>query len=158
MNLVLEEQEVPQKDARNISNNDTHLLGSLMLNAYLDTIDYNGESLEDAVSEIQATINGKYGPFMDKCSFLIERDGKAISASIITWFDEEKKPLLAFSMTHPDFKNQGLGTYLLKKSINALLEEGYRELYLVVTDGNKPALHLYEKLGFKRIKETHSDK
>ena len=154
MKLTLEKQEVPiKKNTRNISSNDIHILGSLMLDAYRDTIDYNGESLEDAISEVQATFDGKYGLFIGKCSFIIERDGKATSASIITWFDKVKKPLLAFLMTHPDFKNQGSGTYLLKKSINALLDEGYHELHLVVTDGNTPAEHLFKKMGFQKIEE-----
>lgn len=158
MCLTLERQEISEKwNARNISKGDTHILGSLMLNAYKGTIDYAGENIEDAISEIQASLNGKYGPFMDKCSFLIERDGKVISASIITWFDEVKKPLLAFSMTHPNFKNQGFGTYLLKKSINALLDDGNHELYLVVTDGNMPAQHLFEKMGFQKIGDTQNE-
>lgn len=153
MKLVLERQEVTQKkNTRNISNNDSLLLGSLMLDAYRNTIDYNGESLEDAIYEVQATVDGKYGPFMEECSFLMERNGIAISSSIITWFDKVKGPLLAFLMTHPEFKNQGLGTYLLKKSINALLDDGYEELYLVVTEGNKPAQHLFKKMGFHNVR------
>ena len=150
MNLVLEKQKVIHKEnIRNISNKDTHILGSLMLNAYRGTIDYDGESLDDAISEVQATLEGKYGPFLEKCSFLIEEDKKAISASIITWFDEVKKPFLAFLMTHPKYKNQGHGTYLLKRSINVLLDDGYKELYLVVTNGNRPAQHLFKKMGFQ---------
>jgi len=159
MKLVLEKQEVPtKKNTRNISSYDIHLLGSLMLDAYRDTIDYNGESLEDAISEVQATLDGKYGPFIEKCSFIIEREGKAISASIITWFDKVKKPLLAFLMTHPDFKNHGFGTYLLKKSINALLDDGYYELHLVVTEGNPPAEQLFKKMGFQKIEQKQNEK
>ncbi|UCE36447.1 MAG: GNAT family N-acetyltransferase [Thermoplasmata archaeon] len=151
MCLALKKQEISETwNARNISKEDIRILGSLMLNAYKGTIDYDGESIEDAISEIKATLNGKYGPFMEKCSFLMEESQKGISAIIVTWFDELKKPLLAFSMTHQEYKNQGFGTYLLKKSINALLDEDYHELYLVVTDGNMPALHLYEKMGFQK--------
>ncbi len=89
---------------------------------------------------------------------MVERDGKAISVSIITWFDKVKNPLLAFLMTHPEYKNHGFGTYLLKKSINALLDDGYYELYLVVTDGNKPAEHLFKKMGFQKIEEKQNEK
>ena len=150
MKLVLEKQKVTRRDnIRNISNEDAHLLGSLMLDAYKDTIDYEGESLEDAVSEVQATLNGKYGPFLEKSSFLAEKDGKAISLSIVTRFGEVKNPLLAFSMTHPEYKNQGFASYLLKRTINALLDDDFNELYLVVTEGNKPALHLFKKMGFQ---------
>ncbi len=69
-----------------------------------------------------------------------------MSAIILTLWKE--KPLLAYSMTHPDFKSRGMATYLLKSAINALLTFGYKELFLVVTDGNAPAQHVYEKVGF----------
>jgi ribosomal protein S18 acetylase RimI-like enzyme len=55
-------------------------------------------------------------------------------------------------MTNPRFKNHGMAGFLLKKSINSLLEERSTELYLVVTKGNDSAQHLYEKLGFQEIK------
>jgi GNAT superfamily N-acetyltransferase len=159
MKLVLKKQEVSHKnDIRNISNKDVHILGSLMLDAYKDTIDYDGESMDDAISEVQATLDGKYGPYLDKCSFLIEKDKKAISASIITLFDKVNNPLLAFLMTHPDYKNQGLGTYLLKLGINALLDDGYKELSLFVTEGNKPAQHLFNKMGFQETEEKQNKK
>lgn len=154
MKLVLEKQKLyHKKGTRNISNKDSYFLGSLMLNAYKDTIDYEGESLEDAISEVKATLNGKYGRFMEDCSYLIEKDGKAISTSIITWFDEIDNPFLVFLMTHPRHKNHGLATYLLKKSINALLHDGHSELYLVVTKGNEPAEQVFKKIGFQIIKE-----
>ena len=61
------------------------------------------------------------------------------------------KPLLSFSMTHPSLKNQGYSTKLIKHSINSLINNRYDELYLVVTEGNDPAQHLYYKLGFIKI-------
>jgi ribosomal protein S18 acetylase RimI-like enzyme len=148
MKLLLKEQEFKRSwECRNISVRDIRCLGILMLESYRGTIDYEGETEEDAISEIRETINGKYGPLLEECSFVIE-DEQALSACIITWSEKEKLPLLAFSMTHPDFKNQGMATFLLKKSINALLAEGYKKLYLVVTEGNLEAQHLYEKMGF----------
>jgi predicted GNAT family acetyltransferase len=150
MKLALKEQKVEKSwKCRNISAKDMRSLGMLMLESYRGTIDYDGETEEDAISEIRETINGKYGALLEQCSFLVEEDGQALSSCIITWSEKEKLPLLAFSMTHPDFKNQGMAAFLLKKSISALLAQGYKELYLVVTDGNVEAQHLYEKMGFQ---------
>lgn len=150
MKLRLKKQEFKRSwRCRNISAEDTRSLGVLMLRSYQGTIDYEGETQEAAISEIRETINGKYGPLLERCSFLVEEDEQAVSACIITWSEKENLPLLAFSMTHPDFKNQGMATFLLKKSINALLAQGYKELYLVVTEGNLDARHLYEKIGFQ---------
>lgn len=149
MKLLLRKQEFTKSwDCRNISKSDINSLGVLMLESYRDTIDYEGETLEDAISEIRETFNGKYGPLLERCSFILEEDGQALSACIITFFEEMKLPLIAFSMTHPDFKNKGMATFLLKKSINSLITQGYEQLYLVVTEGNISAQHLYEKVGF----------
>ncbi len=91
----------------------------------------------------------KFGVFQELCSFAIEEEGRLSSAILVTLLHE--KPLVAFSMTHPDFKNRGMATYLLKSAINALLTFGYKDLFLVVTDGNEPAQHLYEKVGFAPV-------
>ncbi|MCK4304359.1 MAG: GNAT family N-acetyltransferase [Candidatus Eisenbacteria sp.] len=54
-------------------------------------------------------------------------------------------------MTRPEFQNRGLATFLIKESINALLDQGHAALYLVVTEGKVAAQHLYEKVGFHKI-------
>ena len=143
-------------DARSLSLQDTTPLGKLMYEAYHGTIDDEGETLEAATKEIQETVAGKYGPLLAKCSFLIEAQeepGRVLAASVITaWTDDQKGhtyPLLAFLMTHPDAKGKGMGTFLLKKSMNALLAEGETELVLFVTVGNHAAQHLYQKLDFQ---------
>jgi ribosomal protein S18 acetylase RimI-like enzyme len=150
MTLLLREQEFEQSwHYRTISEEDIALLGRLMYESYRDTIDYEGETLEDALEEIRGAIRGQYGPFMENCSFVIEKQGEAASTCLISWSEEFHRPLLTYSMTHPTSKNQGMGTFLLKKSINTLLEQGYQELNLVVTEGNIPAQRLYQKLGFR---------
>ena len=129
-----------------MSASDTDSLASLMLAAYRDTIDYDGETLEDALFQMRSLFQGKFGPFQDLSSFGIE-EGRLLSAIIITMW--ESRPLVAFSMTRPESKNLGMATFLLKSSINALLTFGQKELVLVVTAGNEPAEHIYEKIGFK---------
>jgi GNAT superfamily N-acetyltransferase len=135
---------------RLISQRDHKALGILMLEAYRGTIDYEGETLKDAIEEIQNTFEGKYGVFLQSCSFLIEKNEQALSACLITFYEKMNMPLVAYMMTHPRYKNLGMGTFLLKKCMNALLDSGYEELCLVVTEGNDPAYNLYERLGFSR--------
>lgn len=155
MNLFLRKQEFEKLwNFRNISQRDINPLGVLMLESYKGTIDYEGETLEDAVAEVRATFNGKYGPLLEHCSFLIEdleEKGHILSATIVVWSGQMQHPLLAYTMTLPDSAHQGMATFLIKTSINALLTHGHRELYLVVTEGNTAALKLYEKLGFQAI-------
>ncbi len=147
MKLVLTRQKVDKSwSCRTVTEEDTGSLARLMLAAYQRTIDYDGETLEDALFEVRGVFQGKVGDFQELCSFAIEDQGRFVSAIIVTLWKE--KPLLAYSMTHPDFKSRGMATYLLKSAINALLTFGYKELFLVVTDGNAPAQHVYEKVGF----------
>jgi GNAT superfamily N-acetyltransferase len=152
-NRLTQQPIVGSWDARAITRHDAALLGALMYDAYHDTIDDEGETPEDAVAEVEGVINGKYGPLLEACSLLVEEQGRALGATIITsWSDQrtgQRQPLLAFLMTHPDASGQGLGTFLLSKSINALLAQGESELVLFVTVGNSAAQHIYQKLGFE---------
>lgn len=152
MRLRLKEQEFEERwSHRNVTAGDAVALGELMLEAYRGTVDYEGETLEETISEVRETLNGKYGPLLEQASFLIEEDGRVLSASLVTWWEETNSPLLAFSMTHPVAKGRGMATLLLQLTINTLRALGYEELSLVVTASNHPARHLYEKMGFQSI-------
>lgn len=135
--------------ARNLTLSDYQSLGILMLKAYQGTIDYDGESLEDSIDEMKGTLQGKYGNLVGPASYLIEKNGESIAAVIFTTNEKEKVPLLTFAMTHPVFKNKGMSKYLIRKGLNSLLDLGYKECFLVVTEGNHPAQSMYEKMGFK---------
>jgi len=50
---------------------------------------------------------------------------------------------------HQDFHNVGLGTAMLAKLIELAKKEGLHRISLTVIADNKPAIHLYEKFGFK---------
>jgi len=154
MRQILTEQPVDKAwSARPISLQDSSALGKLMYVAYHGTIDDEGETPEEALQEIESTLAGKYGPPLTACSFLVEGHGRVLGASVLSdWTDERtgrKQPLLSFLMTHPDAKGEGMATFLLKKSINALLAQGEKELVLFVTVGNDVAQHIYQQLGFQ---------
>ena len=152
MRLQLSEQSFDTTwPCRAIVRGDAPALGALMLAAYQGTIDYAGETLEEAITAVQEMLGGRYGLLLDYCSFVLEQAGQPIGASIITFW--KSTPLVCDIMVHPAHKNKGLGTFLLKQSANALFEQGYRDLVLYVTVGNDNAQHVYEKLGFK-VEET----
>jgi len=125
---------------------DISQLGALMYDAYVGAIDYEGETREQAESEIKSKMEGKYGPFLYSPSFCISQDGKIVSATLLTMWQD--KPLLAQALTHPAHQGKGMARCLIEKSITALAKEGNPELRLVVTEGN-PAQRLYESIGFK---------
>jgi diamine N-acetyltransferase len=51
---------------------------------------------------------------------------------------------------HQDYLNAGLGTLMMKAGLELARARGLRRIQLSVIDGNKNAIHLYEKLGFRR--------
>lgn len=52
-----------------------------------------------------------------------------------------------------DYRNQGLGTNLIKSGMEILIEEGYSKATLTVDPDNDPAIHVYkDKLGFEKKK------
>jgi GNAT superfamily N-acetyltransferase len=142
----------PLRSYRAVKRDDVQALATLMYHAYQGAIDNDGETVEEAVNDIERTFEGEYGRFMDGDSFVIEEGDRLLSATLVTWWEEA--PLLAFVMTHPDAKGTGMGRYLIERSINALLADGHDRLILFVTEGNTPAQHLYDKLGF-HVVERH---
>jgi ribosomal protein S18 acetylase RimI-like enzyme len=125
---------------------DRQALADLLITAYAGTIDDAGETPEEALAEIDRTLGGAYGPYLEDCSFLVESAGAVVAASLITQWAEA--PLVAFVMVAPGFQRRGLGELLLRRSMAALHAKGEGELLLFVTDGNAPAQQLYERLGF----------
>lgn len=134
--------------SRHVSAGDAEGLAQLMLAAYHGTIDDGGETIDDARAEIQRTLAAEYGTFLPDCSWLVGDGGSLRSACIVTYFAEWQTPIIAFVMTDPATKGQGVATRLIKRSMNSLLDQGYTRLCLTVTDGNIPAQHVYDMLGF----------
>lgn len=132
--------------ARSLQPDDAPALATLMLDAYRGTVDDEGETAAEALAEVNAMLDGKYGPWLADASFVVELDGRLVAACVITLWQET--PLVTQLFTHPDYTNRGLGKFLLTRSINALCAQGYQELVLYVTSGNASAQHVYATLGF----------
>ncbi len=154
--IHMESRLVRQEDSarhacRTVRLSDRHNLSILLYAAFRGTIDDEGERLADARAEIDRTFTGKYGRLLPDCSFVYQEEELLLSACLISCSEPDRIPLVVFSMTHPQAQRQGLARLLLRRSINALLDRGYKQLQLVVTDGNSPAQHLYASLGFRPI-------
>jgi RimJ/RimL family protein N-acetyltransferase len=123
-----------------------------MHRAYLNTIDYEGESLEQSAAEIAKTVQGVYEALMPHVSHVAVREGALVSATLITRF--EGRPFVAFAFTEPTLSGRGLARACLQAAMAALFRQGERELRLVVTLANTPAVALYTRLGFEREEPT----
>ena len=56
----------------------------------------------------------------------------------------------------PKWQGAGLGRALVCHVIEKLRERGFAAATLTVTDSNRDAVRLYEKLGFSTLKEFHA--
>ena len=79
--------------ARRPRPDDLQALATLMMAAYQGTVDYTGESLDDAAHEIAKTFAGGYGVFLARYSYVVEYESKLVSASLVTRLED--RPLLA---------------------------------------------------------------
>jgi ribosomal protein S18 acetylase RimI-like enzyme len=150
MRLTLSPQEAtgPWR-VREVALEDADALGRLFLEAYRGTVDDEGETLDGSVAEVRDTLAGKYGAFLGSCSFVIEDRSAPVCATLVTLW--EGRPLLAYMVTHPDQQRRGMGTFLIKRSVNTLQAQGYEELELFVTRANQSAIRIYERLGFRDV-------
>ena len=54
-------------------------------------------------------------------------------------------------VTRKDYRNLGIGSIIFEKIIDYAKQNGIKKLTLEVNEKNLPAIHLYEKFGFKKI-------
>lgn len=132
---------------RAVGPSDVEALAHLMLQAYRGTIDDEGETLSDALTEVQRTCSGGYGAFDADASCVAEVQGRLVSAVLVT--RHQGGPWVAFTMTAPPAGRMGWARRCLASAIAVLAARGERHLRLVVTVGNLPAVALYRGLGFE---------
>ena len=84
--------------------------------------------------------------------FVTAADGQVASYCII-WTDELNKIGLFEPVgTHPDFQRKGLGKSLLFEGLRRLKFEGMRDASICAESTNPAAIHLYESVGFQKVK------
>lgn len=129
-----------------ISSDDIHGLSVSMLEAFKDTADFNGETLEELKEEIYSVIESTFGTFIPDASFQIKQNGEIAAVILISLYKD--KPFVSELFTVKKYLKLGMASNLLKKSINVLLDLGYEDLVLYVHPENTGAVNLYKKIGF----------
>ena len=99
---------------------------------------------------------GKAGDF----GVVAEKDGYIIGAAwtrIIPGYGhiDDQTPELAISVL-PEYRGQGIGTEMLSFLFELLIEQGYKQTSLSVQKAN-PAARLYQRMGYKIIRENEED-
>jgi RimJ/RimL family protein N-acetyltransferase len=113
-----------------------------MLDAYVDTIDYDDEDLEDALDEVRSFFGGT-----PQCehSYVAIVDDVVASAILVSLVDGT--PFIGYVMTASDYKNQRLARRLATEAITSLAASGYERVVLYITDGNRPSERLFRSVG-----------
>jgi ribosomal protein S18 acetylase RimI-like enzyme len=143
--------------ARPCTVSDAEQLAALMLDSYRGTVDDEGETIHDARRVVAALIAGEFGTADWDASVVFEREGRVVSAALVTRDRVAPPPLvageafLASSMTAASEKRRGLGRAGVMRVVEILRRRGEPRLHLVVTRANVPAVTLYLALGFEPL-------
>ena len=135
-------------DARRPVDADRTVLAELMLDAYRDTIDDEGEDLDDAL----AAIDHYLAIIHREQSLVVEHDGAPVAACFVLSVDDTLyiDPVIV-AKRH---QRSGLGGRLVLAVLHGLASGNTEEPTQVgatITDGNEPSERLFARLGFERV-------
>jgi ribosomal protein S18 acetylase RimI-like enzyme len=134
-----------QETFRSVDEVSVDKLAEAFLDAFIGTIDYEGEDIEDALNE--TTTVSKYGEIIRSATLCLMVGNEIASA---VWTVEKDHPLISYLITVPKYKRQGYGRKLMTQVLNALKKESHRKVVLYVTADNS-AVSLYESMGFVAV-------
>jgi L-amino acid N-acyltransferase YncA len=131
---------------------DASAIADLMIDSYRGTIDDDGETLEDALAEVQAYLAGKRGgqPWL-VISCLAFVDDRLVGACLLAEWSERQLPIIAYLIVRAEWKQRGIGRQILSRVLKALKEKGFPEVRAVITEGNEPSENLFHQLGFRKL-------
>jgi RimJ/RimL family protein N-acetyltransferase len=132
---------------RSISRDDLEGLAGLMLDAYVGTIDYEDESLEDAIEEVRSFIDDG-NSLLDR-SYIVEDDGTIASAVLVSVYDD--KPFIGYVMTLAAHKSRGLARLVTTTALERLGHDGHDKVVLYITEGNTPSEALFRSIGAVQV-------
>ncbi|GAB4212638.1 MAG: hypothetical protein OHK0022_48690 [Roseiflexaceae bacterium] len=136
---------------RNPTPADAEQLAALMLDAYQGTIDYDGETLDDARGEVRSFFEQETTPPLLACSWVAQAGDELVAASLAVFWAQRDCPLIAYVMARAAHKGRGIARGLVGRSLGSLRAAGYTEVRAVITQGNLPSERLFARLGFVRL-------
>jgi ribosomal protein S18 acetylase RimI-like enzyme len=102
----------------------------------------------DAETLVGDLVRGRWGEFLADASMVVEENGVPAGTTLVV--RSPRGPLIADVATDPTQVGHGVGRAALEGTLRALRERGETHVRLAVTEGNRRAIALYEKLGFAR--------
>src|SRR5262245_51311710 len=131
---------------------DQRALAELMLKAFRNTIDYEGETITEAVQEVQRYLApSAINRALLEYSVLLTNGTTLVSACLIMYWNSRNCPLVGYVISHPLWKRRGLAMHVVAESLCRLVIDGHREVRTVITKGNIPSEGLFLRLGFTKV-------
>ncbi len=90
---------------------------------------------------------------------VIEENGKIVSSctlAVIKNITRSARPygLIENVVTHPDYRNKGYGTAILRKAVNICQEKNCYKVMLLTSQKEEHIFRFYENAGFNREEKT----
>jgi ribosomal protein S18 acetylase RimI-like enzyme len=126
-------------------------VAQLFHDANRDTVDAliypQFRTFEETQRMVQAVRDGGAGAFVEEASG-IALHGRVVCGAIMLVRPEPGQAFVVAVAVAPAHQGQGLGRALLTRTLALAWETGIRTVDLTVTEENRPASALYERLGF----------
>lgn len=103
----------------------------------------NAFVIPDSIGDLAFKMNGP-----DVKVFAVMK-GKEINSSIMIWECSEKRAATENIFCIDTYRRKGITSALIEYTCAYLKAEGYEEASLTVYQDNLPAIHLYEKMGYR---------
>lgn len=131
---------------------DHQELAELMMAAYVGTIDYDGETVEDAGDEVARWFaNEAYR----STSLVALDEGGLVSGVLNSLIDGD--PLIGYVMTSAERKGRGFARALLETAVLAVFADGHDRVSAWITDGNVASERLFARAGFVVVDTFETD-
>jgi N-acetylglutamate synthase-like GNAT family acetyltransferase len=114
------------------------------------------DRFEQLVAGIVAEFEKNFDPNCERC-WIAELNGKRVGCVFVVKAHEEGIAKLRMLLVEPAARGMGLGEHLVAECIKFSRSVGYQKLILWTSDALVAARKLYERAGFRLVKEeAHS--
>ena len=125
---------------------DRIALADLMMDAYAGTIDYDGETLDQALEGVDGALRENALLDLSRAA----AHGDVIESAVLVSLNKGDA-FVGYVMTRAASKGRGLASALLDLCADAIWSTGYPRIRAWITEGNIPSEKLFLRAGFEVI-------
>ena len=138
---------------RTPTKDDRLALADLMMSAYIGTIDYDGETHDQAVQEVDGWFDRD--TYLATSRVAVDSGGEIVAAILNSTWDEVA--MVGYVMTSAERKGEGIASALVDLAVDAMLDDDFDEVTAWITDGNLPSEAIFARAGFEVVDTIDTD-